>query len=558
MTPPGVPQQPPVSGQNPTTLGQGLQELPAQQNAQYPTQQPNEALLPPGALGAGAGIGATGPSQFVTVPQKQIIRQEVLEGKLFLQAVDPYNFYWLPNSKLNRWTGTIEEMEVPKWELMEMAELGAFDPALVEKIGPMQIPEVNKQSYLRFGEVPRGPQGPTTDTGVVKLTEFYGPIVLDGKVIEKYGHVIIANDSYVLKAGPNTNWHRKPTYCAFSPLQLPFRTEGVGLVEMVRHIDKALNQITNLGVDTLLFRLLPIFEFTPEVYENPEDFRTGMTPGKMFRRNSVAGNSDMGIRPIEFQDVSPGATQMAGLLDRSHQEGALVSEIQQSLPRWSGAQTATETETIQQNQQSFFGSLAADIEQFAISPLIMMAVDTIMQYVDTANDPRVAAILGIDQQVLAGMSQPEIYEMVSGDYDVTVNGLSSQLEKAEMLQNLVQLMNLIGQNPEAWLPYINQDALLRRILDSFRPVITDIEQIIATPDMVAATKEQMAMQQEHAQMVAMIPQLAKMAHDVEQSKADNASRAVDQQQKAIDQALQLESIHSSERAAKAKPASAKK
>ena len=148
----------------------------------------------------------------------------------------------------------------------------------------------------------------------------------------------------MLKNGRNESWFGTPPYCAYSPLSLPFRTEGTGLVEMVRYIDRALNQIVNLGVDTLLFRLNPLFEFTPDLYENPEDLRNGITPGKMLRRNQIVGNTDMGIRPVKFEDVSPGASSMAGILDRSHQEGGLVSELQQSLPRWSGAQTATETQ----------------------------------------------------------------------------------------------------------------------------------------------------------------------------------------------------------------------
>jgi len=533
---PEVPQQQPASTMAPTGIGQSRPELGNQQNALYPTQLPMEALLPPGSLNA--SMGGIDP---IRVPTKQIVKEEVMEGHLALNAVDPYYFYWLPGSKLNAWSGTIEEMEVPKWQLLEMAQQGAFDPELIKQIGPMNIPEYQRQTYLRFGEMPRGPSGPNDSTGTVKLTEFYGPLVLDGVVIEKDAHIIIANDTWMLKNGKNQFWFQAPPYVGFSPLSLPFRTEGVGLVEMVRYIDRALNQITNMSVDTLLFRLMPLFEYTPDIYENPEDLRNGITPGKMLRRNQLMGNQDIGIKPVQFEDISPGTTAVAGLLDRAHQEGGLVSEIQQSLPRWSGAQTATETEQIQQNQDSFFGAMAADIERQAIGPIVKMAIDIIMQYIDTANDPRVAAVLGIDEQILAGMSQPEIYEMVSGNYDVKVTGLSDQLDKAEMLQNLVQLMNIIGQNPEAWLPYINQDALLRRILESFRPNIHDIEQIIADPQTIAASKAEMAQKEQAAQMATLLPQLAKMAQDSEHKKMDMEADAArfeeESRSRAVDQAI---------------------
>src|SRR5579859_147858 len=557
--PPIAEQQPPQR-MSPEQIGQSREELIQQQNEQYPTQLGGEALLPPGGLNSGLA-GMLSGAQPLLVPQKQIIQEEVLEGNLTVNAVDPYYFYWLPGSKLNEWTGTIEEMEVPKWQLMEMALNGAFDPKLVEGIGDMLIDEYQRQSFLRFNEMPRGPAGINNDTGIVKLVEFYGPLVIDGKVIEKNAHILIANDTRVLKNGKNDKWFQKPPYCAFSPLMLPFRTDGVGLVENVRAIDRALNQIVNLGVDTLMFRLMPLFEYTPDVYENPEDLRNGITPGKILRRNILAMGNEMGIKPVEFNDVSPGASQIAGILDRAHQEGGLVTELQQSLPRWSGAQTATETTAIQQNQDSFFGALAADIEQYALRPMIKMAIDIIMQYVDTANDPRVAQVLGVDQAILSGMTHAEIYEMISGDYDILVTGITDQLEKAEQLQNLIQLMNIIGQNPESWLPWINQDMLLRRILESFRPTIHDIEKIIADPQTAQANKMAMQQQEQQNQMMQLLPKLHDMAAAHEKNVADQAQHAKEHednlQSKAVDQAIQLHGINQQAKLAASKPAGGK-
>lgn len=533
----GMPVQP--TGQaDGLPLGQANPDLQQQQNQQYPTQLPQEDLLPTGAFNAPSPIQAGA----IMAPTKQVVKEEIMEGQLFIKAVDPYNFYWLPGSKLNRWTGTIEEIEVNKWELMKMAKQGVFDPETIKNIKPMKIDEVTMQSYLRFGELNRIWSGPNPDAGIVKITEFYGPLVIDGELVEENAHVLIANDTYILRNEKNTSWSPKPPYCGFSPLQLPFRTEGMGLVEMVRSIDKAMNQIINLGVDTLVFRLLPIFEFTPDLYENAEDIKTGLTPGKILRRSGMINNGDLGLKPIEFQDVSPGAMQVAGVLDRAHQEGGLVSELQQSMPRWSGAQTATETEAIQTNQQSFFGAMASDIEQFAIAPIIEMCIGNIMQYIDTANDPRVAAVLGTDMIYLQGMSQPEIMEMISGDYQVQVKGLTGQLEKAEMLQSLVQVMNLIGQNPDAWLPWIKQDELLRRVFESFRPTIHDIEKILNDPQTAAAAQASMEEAKQKQQMLALIPQLTQISHDHQQQQVENARAGQDQENVAVDQAIRLKEL----------------
>lgn len=522
----GVPIESPASNRTTQPIGQLPKALIQQDSRMYPTQLGNEFINPMNLPAGGAGgimpdLAGAGQSPIPMIKQRQIVREETLEGKLFIRAVDPYNFYWLPGSKMNAWTGTIEEIEIPKWELLQMAAEGVFDPELVKSIQPMKIEQQTVQSWLRWGEMPRTTNGPTPDTGVVKLTEYYGPIVLDGEVKERWGHVLVANDTITLINGKNQFWHRKPPYVGFSPVALPFRTEGVGLVEMVRQIDKALNRIANMEVDTLMFRLMPLFEVAPEAYENPEDFDTGMTPGKIFRRNLQYPAAEA-LKPIQMNDISPGSSQVTSQLSVAHQEGSLISQLQQAVPRYRGAQSATETSLMQENQQSFFGAMAADIERTFLAPIVMMAVDLIFQFVDTANDPRVASILGVEAGVLAGMSREEIVEMVQGDYKITVRGVTGQIEKAEMLQSLVQFMNLIGQNPQAWLPYINQSKLLQRILEAFRPAIHDIEEILADPETAAAQKQAMFGQQITPDLLQLIPDLVRLNHQREQQQFDNA------------------------------------
>ena|SRR5579859_1550764 len=518
----GVPTEPPpprnVIGQlsRPDWLAKTMAQL-------YPTEMPFEEIAPMQAGGAGQmGQEQQDMLRHQLIRQKQVVRKETLEGNLFIRAVDPYNFYWLPGAKFpNRMIGTIEDVEVAKWELIEMAENGVFPKAKVAAIKPQKIDEYEKMSALRWKETVRAYNGPNTDTGVVKLTEYFGPIVYDGKIVKREAHMLIANDSITLFYRDNQFWDRKSPYVAFSPLALPFRTEGVGLIEMVRQIDEALNRIANLSVDMLMYKLLPTFEYTPDAYENAEDFETGLNPGKMFRRNITQMNAQP-IKTVQFEDVSPGTSQVMAALDRYHQEGAIVTDIQQSLPRYRGIQTATETQALQQNMDSFMGNMAVDIEKLALEPLLTMALDRLLQFIDTATDPRVASILGVDADVLGGMSKAELLELVQGDYKVQVRGISSQLWKAEILQQLVQFMNLVGQNPQAWLPYINEDALLRRLLDSFRPHIHDIEQIIADPDTAQAKKIAMQQDANSASLIQMIPQLAELAHNVQnqQNAAD--------------------------------------
>lgn len=320
---------------------------------------------------------------------------------------------------------------------------------------------------------------------------------------------------------------------------VPFRPDGTGLIEQVRDILKNLNRLANFSIDTLLFRLLPMFEVVPEVYENPEDFETGIVPGKIFRRNLNTPQLQ-GIKPIQTEDISQGTVQVSAILDRSFQEGALVTEAQQSIPRYRGAQSATETQIMQQNQDSFFGGLAANIENNALKPLVDMCGDLILQFLVTTNDPRVAQVLGVDAQVFAGLSRENIMDMIHDEYTLTVTGLTNQLQKAEMVQNLVQFMNLLGQNAEAWMPYIDQGRLLQKILEGFRPMIDDVDKIVLDP-VEAQRRQQEAKQQAQTEMMAnMLPKLLQAAQANSHKQADVSLQQQQMSQDAMMQQQQME------------------
>lgn len=490
---------------------------------------------------------------------KSIVKQEVVEGNLAMEAVDPYHFYWLPGSTFSKFKGTVEKIRIPKWELIKMKQAGAFPQASmkdIEGLGAKTINDAKDQRRTRFDETPTKNTNSVDDyMGDVELLEYYGPTITKaaggGRTIKEKMHIVVGGSTLLMTMQKNPHWHSKPPYVAFSPLSLPFRTEGMGLVEMVREIDKALNQLTNLSMDTLLFRLLPIFEVTPEVFENERDFETGLTPGKFFRRSMLDMGGGPGIVPIRTEDISAGAVQIAGLLDRAHQEGSLISEIQQGMPRYRGAQSAAESKLLSASQEGFFGSMAADIEHNALGPLVEMCMDTMLQNLDTSSDPRIPSILGINARAITTLTREELHELVQGDYTIKVTGISSQLEKAKMLESLVQFMNILGQNQEAWMPYINQGTLLRRILEVFRPGIEDIEDIIETPEIAQAKIQALKLQQLGPDTIKMLPGLAageqKQQQAAQQAQLQQQLQAVQiaqqQQQFQLDQQLkQVEAL----------------
>lgn len=407
---------------------------------------------------------------------REVVRTETLDGRLFIRPVDPNNFYWLPGSRLNQWTGTIEDMEVPRWELEAL-----LPPELTAKLGTGRIDPARKAESVRFGTTPHTPPIPT-----VKITEYYGPLFDEqDRVIDPYGHIVLANDTVELIVESNPFWDRRPPYIGFTPIPYPLRLDGVGLIENIRDLVTNLNEIVNLSVDSLLYRLLPIFEVYPQAYENSADLKKILKPGLVLRRSQVVSGTP-GISSVQFSDVSGSAISVAATLDRAIQEGSLISEILQSLPRYRGVQTATEIAIKNESQNNFFGFLATQVEENAIKPILEMVISRIIQFLPTSTDPRIAAALGLPS--LAAVSREELVAMVQGPFTVHVGGITEYIKKTEQLGNLVQLMNILGQN-QTWLQYIRPDQLLRSILEAFRPSIEGIDQIVASPEEIAAAQQ---------------------------------------------------------------------
>lgn len=439
--------------------------------------------------------------------QRSLEQTTVDEGRLKVKAIDPYNFFWLDGSTFNNWLGTIEETFVSKYQLYELAESLGLTDQQVEKLGTRRSEQTYQSTsdMLRFDIADTMSAAGNKGLDLVKITEYYGPLMdKNGKVILKNAHVILGNDTEVLKVQENPYWHKKPPYVAFSPLLLPFREEGMGIVEMTREIDRSFSRLANMSMDTLVFRLLPMFEAYPEAYEDETDLDTGIVPGKILKRNRASVGLPPAT-PIISEDISQGSVQLMAMFDRLHQEGALLSEIQQSLPRLKGEQTATEINTKASREDSFLSALAREIDNRALKPLLELSMDTAMQFMDTANDPRIASILGVGKEELQSWSIIDAFENIQGDYIIEVHGISEQINRIEALENLVQFMNIIGQN-EAWMPYINQGELFKRILESF-PNIRDVDRLVNDPATVEAQRLALQNSQLQPEIVRAIPGL---------------------------------------------------
>lgn len=449
---------------------------------------------------------------------RRIALTKVREGELNLRAVDPYNFYWLPGSKFNKWVGTIEDRQIPLHEAIALVKKvnkqnegqPGFEPIDVAKIQGKRLDRVNKGTWTDRQH---------RDSDTVVLTEYWGPILdKQHNIHHEQAHLLILNDEFLILRQANPFWFGTPPYVGFSPMHRPFRAAGIGVIEKAIQVDRAFDRLVNLAMDRELVALLFPFEVDRDALENPEQLDAGLQPGAGYDIKQIAAlQGRQAIKPIQFSGGSPQVQVLAGLLDRAHQEGSQISEIVQGLPRFRGVQTATEIELKAGQQSGFLSALARDIDDNAIKPLVEMAQDMTLQFIETIGDTRVARILGQDIEVFAGMTKAERIEAVQCDCILKVEGVSGQVEKQEMLQGLISFLGIISQGGDMWLPAINTRELLTRIGQAFRPAIRDVDKIFNPPEVEQAIRQQQ-------QLMAALPALLGAQQEVIKTAAQTETQ----------------------------------
>ncbi|MBF0524676.1 MAG: hypothetical protein HQK56_06210 [Deltaproteobacteria bacterium] len=424
--------------------------------------------------------------------QERITRRT---ARLKCEVVDPFQLFF-PMDK----SFFIEEKRVTVPYLHTMAQRGLFDKGVVEQVAQEDYGSDERESER------------LTRLGLTKVTnpyrrevvlhEYWGDLIgLDNRAVQRNVTFVVANEKYLIRPPvPNPFWHGKPPYVMITPLQVLFRHVGTGLVEGVRTLQRALNNLVNIQLDSILFRMLNLFEVNQSNLIYPEDLEE-LYPGKIFRKGTDAPL----VTQIPMSEPSMGAFRMMEQLRRSIQNYTGVTDFLMGLGVTSGGTTATEVSSKVQQSNAMFESIARDIERQGIVGAVDLAKDLIIQFLmdaDPGVEPNAARILGQAGVPMDAMSLGERMDLLEGDWDVYPRGISVFLEKSEALSQLISFLDILGKNP-AFSAQVNSEALLRRILEAFRfPDISSLLEpelppevatgLMNDPDLLEAVQRELA------------------------------------------------------------------
>jgi hypothetical protein len=397
------------------------------------------------------------------------------------RVVDPRQVYFDPEH-----TYIIEESMTTLPDILALSKVkmpdGSFyyDPKQVEKLKNTDYSQDSKE-IERLAKL-------NLYTGInefkkrVHLYEYWGPVYnRKGEVLKKNARIVLANKQYILNTTNIENPMRfygplygKPPYVIFSPIDYLFRLEGQSLIEGAISLQKAINDITNMSLDGLLWKLLKLFEVNPDRLRNP-DVLSKLRPGSPI----LVNGEGRAISEVQISDVPRGALAEVEVLRRALQNSDLITDFTLALE--TKKTTATEYEGANKQTDSMFESIGRNLEEGLIEPSIEMARQLIIQFWDDFQDPvlqRMAMQFGLP---FAAQTREERIAFMLKTSWVEARGISSYFEKMAKLKKMIDFFGVAGKIPPL-LERLNLKEWAERIIDCFsfeRPyelVVTEQEE----------------------------------------------------------------------------------
>jgi len=295
----------------------------------------------------------------------------------------------------------------------------------------------------------------------IRLLEYWGDIVDEkGRVIKKNQICVVANEKYLVRQQDNPFKHRLPPYILTTPIIYPHRgVWGVSLAAPVIKLQYAYNNIFNLYIDNLNFSVNKMFEYQPTNLLNPKAL-TMVYPGKTIAKHTA----NPALTEVPVSQVGQDAIMAMQMVQNEMEKGTAVTEYLMGLP--GKTQTKAEVEIKTAQASGMFDTIARDIEQNSLRPLIGMCFELLMQFGD-------------------------IPEELRGRIKFKVGGLTILLQKREQKQQIMEALqaSLGSQELNKW---TDTQELYRKYLE-----VLNLEDVY-TAEMQGPNADQIAKMQDQA------------------------------------------------------------
>lgn len=404
-------------------------------------------------------------------------------------ALDIFNI----NPELSYWEHLCQYMEDSPWRCFEIevtryaidqwVKMGWLSKARADKIASTSHSDSLQQTdwhtvNLRYKNTTNH-QATNLDT--VKLTFYFGPLIVDDKIEEEQVFYLIANDSVILRDDEYPFWeppgHHTPVVSA-AVRQVPFRPTGAGLGDTAVKLQEQYDSNWMLICDSFRAGVIGLNVVQWSKVENKSQLREGIYPGatvhvrgdpkEVFQHVNLTSN-------IENQ-VSPTQTALERAIDSITGVNELMIGGTNPYSRTSAAETRARLDAGSRN----VNTIALDLEQQFLVPVLEKAFARVLQFglLEIESNPELSNLLSDDEKKeLSDVRAGDALNILNQWYTFKINGFSAAQDRNEQAMRNNEFL-AIYQQPGPLQSIINGPELLKKMLKDSG--MKDYDKIIIT------------------------------------------------------------------------------
>lgn len=305
-----------------------------------------------------------------------------------------------------------------------------------------------------------------------------------GKILDENGNPlfggqtmlwVVANDQEVIRGPePNPFWHANDWILSAPLVTVPFSAYGRSYVEGFRQLWSTFVELTNLILDATFTNSMNAFMAWPDALEDPNQLNDGVHPNKTFLASDETAPGTEFIRAVQLGRLPTEAVTVWTALKNELREGASQSEIALGQLADKSEVTATEVAASSQGTRGLVFSIARDIDDQILSPMIEMVWSTALQHLDPS-DPTLVAELGTDLAQALAIRRQEYRAL---RFRFKAKAITGAIERAQRVRNLLGALNVIGSNELLLREYVTKFSVGKTLDMILRDMGVDTEQLV--------------------------------------------------------------------------------
>lgn len=409
-------------------------------------------------------------------------KEDVPGGRVGIETVDPQTV-WLDHTYRNLYR--VRRITLDRHELLGMARQRdragkpIWNLEAIEQLTAW-VGEVDAQARERL----TGTSNQVISPRVEIVLDEYVATVLDrqGNVIEKDGLFVVANERFLVRGPEKNPFAHGKDWLVFAPLiTTPLSVYGRSYMEDFGSLAKTFNELTNLLLDAARASATKSYAIVPSMLSDPRQGVEGVWPGKTFLLEDGVDASKF-AQALELGGVNRDAVAVWENMKNELREAAGINEIGLGQFAPNSRTSATEVMQTQQSSSALIRSVAQTIETRWLDPVLDLTWKTGVQHV--RKDDRMLRTAAGSELFDALMARRP--ELLSRPFTFQARGISTLIQKQQMLQRLMSVMQIIASNEvllTAFLQQIDVNRFIGLVLnlsnvDITRMQLTDRQKLI--------------------------------------------------------------------------------